>query len=393
MKFLRLYGVCIHTTGSSWRRPGRSRPSGGQIHRELGAIAHGDVLRTHPRSRHCRWARCSRCTCPCSTRARPGRWRLGAPQAPARPAPVRARSPGSPRRAGGGSARRVRSRRPGPTGRGGSRSGQGSSHAGFLESGRVDELDLGAGGGQGILFQGPTRPLPTKSPKTGTLRRAPRAAKNRPFQCRPAVASSPTERPRRRRARDLDALSDRALLGMRLCDLGCDLPGSELEAARPGCSPSSSGAGSRFGRTCGCRPSGSRPTACPGFAIPFYLAHPRLQELEQRQMGEVEGGDPRSFLQLMRHETGHALDSAYRAARARRTGARCSALRRAVPPALPAQAVQQALRAPPRDLATRRATRPRTSPRRWRSGSTRRRAGARATAAGRRSRSCATWTG
>ena len=54
------------------------------------------------------------------------------------------------------------------------------------------------------------------------------------------------------------------------------------------------------------------PDGVPGFAIPFYLAHPRLAALESQQMHEVEGGTPRSFMQLMRHETAHALDSAYR---------------------------------------------------------------------------------
>ena len=32
------------------------------------------------------------------------------------------------------------------------------------------------------------------------------------------------------------------------------------------------------------------PDEVPGFAIPFYLAHPRLSRLERKQMLEVEGG-------------------------------------------------------------------------------------------------------
>jgi hypothetical protein len=54
------------------------------------------------------------------------------------------------------------------------------------------------------------------------------------------------------------------------------------------------------------------PDGVPGFAIPFYLAHPRLRRLERNQMLEVEGGTLRSCLRLMRHETGHAIDNAYR---------------------------------------------------------------------------------
>jgi len=53
------------------------------------------------------------------------------------------------------------------------------------------------------------------------------------------------------------------------------------------------------------------PDGNPGFAIPFYLAHPRLRELERKIMGEVEGGNRRWRLRIMRHETGHAIDNAY----------------------------------------------------------------------------------
>jgi hypothetical protein len=53
------------------------------------------------------------------------------------------------------------------------------------------------------------------------------------------------------------------------------------------------------------------PDGVPGFAIPFYLAHPRLMKLERRQMLEVEGGTERECLRIMRHEAGHALDNAF----------------------------------------------------------------------------------
>jgi hypothetical protein len=54
------------------------------------------------------------------------------------------------------------------------------------------------------------------------------------------------------------------------------------------------------------------PDGVPGFAIPFYLAHPRLMQLEQQHMLEVEGGTPESCLKIMRHETAHALANGYR---------------------------------------------------------------------------------
>ena len=54
------------------------------------------------------------------------------------------------------------------------------------------------------------------------------------------------------------------------------------------------------------------PDGIPGFAIPFYLAHPRLRQLERNIMGDVEGGSRKWRLRIMRHETGHAVDNAYR---------------------------------------------------------------------------------
>jgi hypothetical protein len=54
------------------------------------------------------------------------------------------------------------------------------------------------------------------------------------------------------------------------------------------------------------------PDGVPGFAVPFYLAHPRLEQLERRIMREAEGGDSRLLLRILRHEAGHAFDNAYR---------------------------------------------------------------------------------
>lgn len=54
------------------------------------------------------------------------------------------------------------------------------------------------------------------------------------------------------------------------------------------------------------------PDGVPGIGIPFYLAHPRLLRLERRQMLDAEGGSERECMRILRHETGHALDTAYR---------------------------------------------------------------------------------
>ena len=53
------------------------------------------------------------------------------------------------------------------------------------------------------------------------------------------------------------------------------------------------------------------PSTAPGFAIPFYLAHPRLMRLERSQIFDVEGGSLAECMRIMRHETGHAIQHAY----------------------------------------------------------------------------------
>jgi hypothetical protein len=54
------------------------------------------------------------------------------------------------------------------------------------------------------------------------------------------------------------------------------------------------------------------PDGATAIAIPFYMAHPRLQKLEETQMFEVEGGEEDWCLRILRHEAGHAIDNAYR---------------------------------------------------------------------------------
>ena len=54
------------------------------------------------------------------------------------------------------------------------------------------------------------------------------------------------------------------------------------------------------------------PDGVPGIAIPFYLAHANLERLERRMSGFAEGGDVESLMRILRHEAGHAVDTAYR---------------------------------------------------------------------------------
>jgi hypothetical protein len=54
------------------------------------------------------------------------------------------------------------------------------------------------------------------------------------------------------------------------------------------------------------------PDGVPGIAVPFYLAHPRLAQLERHMMRQVEGGNGNWMMRILRHEVGHAIDTAYR---------------------------------------------------------------------------------
>ena len=54
------------------------------------------------------------------------------------------------------------------------------------------------------------------------------------------------------------------------------------------------------------------PDREPIIGIPFCLAHSRLRQLEKKMMLEVEGGTDTSFMKLLRHECGHAINFAYR---------------------------------------------------------------------------------
>ena len=54
------------------------------------------------------------------------------------------------------------------------------------------------------------------------------------------------------------------------------------------------------------------PDGATAIAVPFYLAHPRLEKLEEAQMFEVEGGEYEWGMRILRHEAGHAIDNAYK---------------------------------------------------------------------------------
>jgi Putative zinc-binding metallo-peptidase len=60
------------------------------------------------------------------------------------------------------------------------------------------------------------------------------------------------------------------------------------------------------------------PDNTPGIAIPFYLAHPRLMQLERSKIIDVEGGTRAECMRILRHEAGHVVQHSYALHRRRR---------------------------------------------------------------------------
>ncbi len=110
---------------------------------------------------------------------------------------------------------------------------------------------------------------------------------------------------------DWASWTDEQLLALRMCDLGVAIEGTELEARIAVVTGELDARGLKFHPRYWLSDEWFTPDGVPGVAIPFYLAHPRLAKLELAQMLEVEGGEERSCLRILRHEVGHALDNAY----------------------------------------------------------------------------------
>ncbi|MEZ6094577.1 MAG: putative zinc-binding metallopeptidase [Pirellulaceae bacterium] len=115
----------------------------------------------------------------------------------------------------------------------------------------------------------------------------------------------------------IDALTDDQLLDCRICDLGLKIETSPLAEPIEQLYEELAERGIKARPHCWFSDEWFSPDGIPGIAIPFYLAHPRLVRLERRQMKEVEGGTRASLMKILRHEAGHAIDTAFRLHRKR----------------------------------------------------------------------------
>ena len=114
------------------------------------------------------------------------------------------------------------------------------------------------------------------------------------------------------RAINWNRLTDQQLLDMRFCDLPINIEGTPLAGRIERLYKELEARGITFKPHVWLSEEWFTPDQVGGFAIPFYLAHPRLMKLERNQMLEVEGGTERECLRIMRHEAGHAIDNAFR---------------------------------------------------------------------------------
>jgi hypothetical protein len=113
-------------------------------------------------------------------------------------------------------------------------------------------------------------------------------------------------------ARSWSRLADAELLQLRFCDLGLRLPGTPLERRLNKVHGELERRGLVFRPHMWLAEEWFSPDGIPGIAVPFYLAHPRLTRLERRMMRQVEGGNSNWMMRILRHEVGHAIDTAYR---------------------------------------------------------------------------------
>src|SRR5262245_48356430 len=104
------------------------------------------------------------------------------------------------------------------------------------------------------------------------------------------------------RAFDWAGLNDEQLLEQNISRLGLKIEGTELEPFVQQLYAELDAKGLTFHPPSHIGDEWFSPVGIPAIFIPFFLAHPRLRELEKKQILEVEGETPEWFMKLMRHE-------------------------------------------------------------------------------------------
>lgn len=113
-------------------------------------------------------------------------------------------------------------------------------------------------------------------------------------------------------ALELSELSEEKLLQLRLCELNIGIKGTWLEDCVNQLYRELDEKGISFKPPCYLADEWLTPDGEPVIGIAFYLAHPALMRLEKKMMLEAEGETKPWCMMLLRHETGHAINYAYK---------------------------------------------------------------------------------
>jgi hypothetical protein len=126
--------------------------------------------------------------------------------------------------------------------------------------------------------------------------------------------------PHRRKKRRFpwSRLREDKLLQVRLKDLKVQVKGTWLERCVRQLHKELDERGIRFKPHVWISDEWFSPSNTPGIAIPFYLAHPRLMQLERKKIIHVEGDTENECMRILRHEAGHVVQLAYQLQRRRR---------------------------------------------------------------------------
>jgi len=111
---------------------------------------------------------------------------------------------------------------------------------------------------------------------------------------------------------DLEKLSEEDVLNLRVKDLPLSIEGSWLVDCVTDLYRELESKGIQFKPSCYLADEWLTPDKEPVVGIPFFLAHPALIRLEKKMMIDAEGGTRTWCMKLLRHETGHALNYAYK---------------------------------------------------------------------------------
>jgi hypothetical protein len=112
-------------------------------------------------------------------------------------------------------------------------------------------------------------------------------------------------------------LSDEELLGLRIRDLDLKLEDSDVYPWVQKVFEEMRAAGLTFSPRIYFGDEWFSPEGLNAVAIPFFLAHPRLRELERKFMLDCEGDIETKFQKLFRHELGHAFDHNFKVSKRR----------------------------------------------------------------------------